>query len=55
VAIVGSLSLFLAMLSRLLSPAPEQHGRATSVVVSGAWLLFAIGGGYVWFRFMSVV
>jgi hypothetical protein len=24
------------------------------LVVAGVWLLFAIDGGYVWFRFMSV-
>jgi hypothetical protein len=55
VAIIGSLSLFLFQLSRLLSGAPGNHWRATGVVASGAWLLFAIAGGYVWFRVMSVV
>ena len=24
------------------------------LIVAGVWLLFAIDGGYVWFRFMSV-
>ena len=54
-AVVASLALFLFSLSRVLDAPHVRRGGVAAVVAAGVWLLFAIGGGYLWFRFLLVV
>ncbi|MGH3032366.1 MAG: hypothetical protein ACRDNE_16705 [Gaiellaceae bacterium] len=55
-AIALSLSLFLFAVSRVLSRELESGGGfgIALAVVAGIWLLFVIGGGFFWFRLLSV-
>jgi hypothetical protein len=54
-AIALSLSLFLFAVSRVLSGEQEPGGVGIALaVLAGIWLLFVIGGGFFWFRFLSV-
>lgn len=54
-AIALSLSLFLFAVSRVLNGEQESGGVGIALaVLAGIWLLFVIGGGFLWFRFLSV-
>ena len=54
-AVVASLTLFLFSLSRVLSAPQVRPAGIAAAVAAGLGLLFAIGGGYLWFRFLLVV
>jgi hypothetical protein len=45
---------FLYSVGRVVGGAQPGPRSIALLVVAGVWLLFAIDGGYVWFRFMSV-
>jgi hypothetical protein len=54
-AIALSLSLFLFAVTRVLSREQESDDVGIALaVLAGIWLLFVIGGGFFWFRFLSV-
>ena len=53
-AITISLVFFLYSVGRVVGGAQPGPRSIALLVVAGVWLLFAIDGGYVWFRFMSV-
>ena len=55
-AIALSLSLFLFAVSRILGREQGAGGGfgIALTVVAGIWLLFVIGGGFFWFRLLSV-
>lgn len=55
VAIAFSLSLFLFAVSRVVSGEQDSGGVGIALaVLAGLWLLFVIGGGFFWFRLLSV-
>ncbi len=53
-AITVSLVFFLYSVGHVLGRGQPGPRSIALLVVAGVWLLFAIDGGYVWFRFMSV-
>jgi hypothetical protein len=53
-AITVSLVFFLYSVGRVVGGAQPGPRSIALLIVAGVWLLFAIDGGYVWFRFMSV-
>ena len=53
-AITVSLVFFLYSVGSVLGRSQPRPRWIALLVVAGVWLLFAIDGGYVWFRFMSV-
>ena len=53
-AITVSLVFFLYSVGRVVGGAQPGPRSIALLVVEGVSLLFAIDGGYVWFRFMSV-
>jgi hypothetical protein len=55
VAVVGSLLVFLFAVAHVVGAPRVRRGNVVGVAAAGAWLLVAIGGGYLWFRFLSVV
>ena len=55
VAIAFSRSLFLFAVSRVLSGKKDPDRVVIALaVLAGLWLLFVIGGGFLWFRLLSV-
>lgn len=55
VAIAFSLSLFLFAVSRVVSGEQDSGGFGIALaVLAGLWLFFVIGGGFLWFRLLSV-
>jgi hypothetical protein len=53
-AVLIGLGVFLFCLGKLLSQPVRLQRQVALTAVSAALMLFLIGGGYVWFRFLSV-